>query len=309
MEEYEETVRTPVSRRDRFRQWWGKRRRMYSMVGMLVVAGMFVAITGWHIQRLEARLLTLESRAGQGAVVSNRAISDAQFTDIVAQVAPTVVSIAVKKEVPRMEIRYIEPFKNRDLGFRIPVYDREGTEEREVGVGTGFLVSSDGYILTNRHVVEERNARYTVVLSDGQEKAAEIVALDKATDIALLKISGQGYPYARMGSSSDLQLGQSVFAIGNALGEYRNSVSVGIISGLDRDVEAVGDGGVKQLQGVIQTDAAINRGNSGGPLMTLSGEVIGVTVAFVSGSQNIAFAIPIDDARDVVTQASKRIFN
>jgi len=229
-------------------------------------------------------------------VIKQRSQEDL-LTDAVSEVAPSVVSIVVTKDVPQLEVVYINPFGNdpffKDFGVRIPQYRQKGTTEQQVGAGTGFIVSSNGYIITNRHVVDDTDAYYTALLSSGEQKIAQIIYIDDEIDIAILKIDGTNYSSIRLGNSKDLKLGQSVFAIGNALGEYSNSVSIGIISGLDRDLEVYDNQVLRKLEGVIQTDAAINPGNSGGPLVNLKGEVIGVSVAMAS-AENIGFAIPID---------------
>jgi serine protease Do len=120
-----------------------------------------------------------------------------------------------------------------------------------------------------------------------------------------MKISGSNYSKVDLGNSSSLKLGQSVFAVGNALGEYNNSVSVGIVSGLNRDIQASGGGSTESLTGVIQTDAAINPGNSGGPLVNLDGQVVGVNVATVLGSQSIGFSIPVDSVKSIISNIVK----
>lgn len=228
-----------------------------------------------------------------------------RLTAVVAKSAPAVVSIVVSKDVPQLEVVYQNPFGSdpffQDFDIRVPVYRQRGTTKKKVGAGTGFLISRDGYIVTNRHVVSDESAEYMVLLSTGGQKKARVVYVDPNLDVALLNIDGSGYPTVPLGDSSNVKLGGSVIAIGNALGEYNNSVSRGIISGLDRTVKAAGpDGAVEELNGVIQTDAAINPGNSGGPLLTLEGKVIGVNVATVLGSNNISFAIPINRVRDIV---------
>ncbi|MBS3903413.1 MAG: trypsin-like peptidase domain-containing protein [Anaplasmataceae bacterium] len=228
-----------------------------------------------------------------------------QLTSAVANVAPSVVSIVVTKDVPKLEIVYENPFGNdpmfRDFGIRIPRYRQKGLETQKVGSGTGFIVRSDGYVVTNRHVVQDTEARYTVLLSNGSQEAAQVIYRDSSFDVAILKIAGSGYRRAPLGISSDLKLGQSVFAVGNALGEYNNSVSLGIISGLNRTIQASDGFQVETLEGVIQTDAAVNPGNSGGPLVNFDGQVIGVNVATVIGSNNISFAIPIDTVKKIIT--------
>ncbi len=232
---------------------------------------------------------------------------DDLLTEAVAKTAPAVVSIVVTKDVPRLEVVYVNPFGDdpffRDFGIRVPRYRQKGTEEKEVGAGTGFLISSDGYIITNRHVVEDPNARFTVLLNDGSQKPAELIYRDAKVDMAVLKIDGQNLPKVLLGDSDELKLGQSVFAIGNALGEYNNSVSVGIISGLNRTVMVRSKFGAEKLENIIQTDAAINPGNSGGPLVNLSAEVIGVNVATTKGAENIGFAIPINTVKEILKTA------
>ncbi len=147
------------------------------------------------------------------------------------------------------------------------------------------------------------NAEYTVLLSDGSQKRAQVRYRDPVHDLALLNIEGGGYPAAPLGDASLLRLGERVAAIGNALGEYANSVSTGIVSGLNRTVVARGANGTPvTLRGVLQTDAAINPGNSGGPLINLRGEVVGVNVATVAGSENIGFSIPINEVKRVLAE-------
>ena len=232
------------------------------------------------------------------------------LTAAVAKISPAVVSIVVTKDVPKLEIVYVNPFGDdpffKDFNIRVPQYQQKGTEIQKIGAATGFLISQFGYILTNKHVVEDTQAKYTVLLADGSQKEAQIIYRDSAQDIAVIKIAGGNYKVAELGNSDTLKLGQSVFAIGNALGEYSNTVSVGIISGLNRNIEAVSSSGaVEKLSGVIQTDAAINPGNSGGPLVNLSGEVVGVNVAMVSGSQNVGFSLSINAMKNVISSVIK----
>jgi serine protease Do len=226
------------------------------------------------------------------------------LTAAVAKVAPSVVSIVVSKDVPKLEVVYENPFGNdpffQNFNIRIPQFRQKGTEFKKVGAGTGFLINSNGSIITNRHVVADEEATYTVLLSNGSQKVAAVIYRDPKVDFAVLKIEGKDYPYANLGDSGELKLGQSVFAIGNALGEYSNSVSVGVISGLNRTVEASGSFGQETLSGVLQTDAAINPGNSGGPLADLHGKVIGINVATVIGSHNISFSIPVNMIQSIL---------
>lgn len=232
----------------------------------------------------------------------------ALITSAVAKATPSVVSIVISKDVPQLQVVYENPFGTdpffQNLGFQIPVYRQKGVAKEKVGAGSGFLITKDGYILTNRHVVDDANATYTVLLADGRELPAKVIYKDPGNDIAIVKIDGTGYTPVSFGDSGLLELGQTVIAIGNALGEYNNSVSVGIVSGLNRTIEASDNaGGTEKLSGVIQTDAAINPGNSGGPLVDTTGGVIGINVATVVGSNNVSFSIPINTVKSIVRAA------
>jgi serine protease Do len=228
--------------------------------------------------------------------------------DAVARATPAVVSIVESKVVPKLQITYENPFGSdpsfRGFGIQVPVYRQVGTTTRQIAAGTGFLVRSNGYIVTNKHVVADTGVTYTVLLSTGAQKVGTVVWRSPSEDLAIVRIAGTGYPSIPLGDSSSLHLAQSVFAIGNALGQYNNSVSVGVISGLNRTVTARDELGriEETLQGVIQTDAAINPGNSGGPLVNLAGQAVGINVAVVAGSQNISFALPINEIRSVLAR-------
>jgi S1-C subfamily serine protease len=177
--------------------------------------------------------------------------------------------------------------------------DTGKTELQEVGGGSGFIISSDGLILTNKHVVSDASASYTVITNDGKKHVAKVLARDPSQDFAVVKIDATGLPTVNLGDSDGLQLGQTAIAIGNALGQFSNTVSVGVVSGLERTVTASdeADGQQETIKGVIQTDAAINPGNSGGPLLDLQGDVIGINTAVASDAQSIGFAIPINRAK------------
>lgn len=233
----------------------------------------------------------------------------------VNEASAAVVSIIITKDLPIIEEYYINPFGfDFPFGFEIPQYRQQGTQKQEVGGGTGFIISEDGTILTNKHVVLDETADYTVLTNDGKRYPAEVLARDPVQDLAILKIdkektvNEQGeftltpFPVVKLGDSGNLQIGQTVIAIGNALTEFRNTVSVGVISGLGRTITASGGGLVETIEDVIQTDAAINSGNSGGPLLNLKGEVIGVNTANISGAQSIGFAIKINKAKKDIEQ-------
>lgn len=253
-------------------------------------------------QKTAADLKELQNRQ-----IVRQKSQDELLTSAVARVAPKVVSIVVSRDVPLLEVSYENPFGNdpffKDFGVRIPVYRQKGVQKQKVGAGTGFFVTSDGHILTNRHVVADVSADYTALLSDGKQLPARVVYRDPVQDAAIVKVEGAGYGTVSLGDSGALRLGQTVAAIGNALGEYGNTVSVGIISGLDRTIEASDGSASQQLRGVIQTDAAINPGNSGGPLLDLAGQVVGVNVATVIGSSNISFAVPINTVKNIIKSA------
>jgi serine protease Do len=230
----------------------------------------------------------------------------------VQKASPAVVSIVISKDVPIIEQCPYNPFSDLpeefrqffDFGDGFQFYQpcsKGKTKKKEVGGGSGFLITSDGLIITNKHVVSDTDADYTVFTNDGKKYSAKVLARHPSLDLAVVKISGNNFPTVEIGSSANLKLGQTTIAIGNALGEYRNTVSVGVVSGLARTITASDSlGHAETINNVIQTSAAINPGNSGGPLLNLSGQVIGINVAMVSGAQNIAFAIPIDAAKKTI---------
>lgn len=207
--------------------------------------------------------------------------------DAVKNVSPSVVSVVTKTSVQDY------------FGYTV------GVDE---GGGTGFIISSDGYIATNKHVVTGQS-QLTVVLSDGKEYDAKVVATDPFNDIAVIKIEAKDLPAVTPGNSDDLKIGQTVIAIGNAFGEFNNTVTTGIVSGKNRTV-AAGSGMIQseQLYGLLQTDAAVNPGNSGGPLVNIAGQVVGMNTAIAStsgSSSGISFAIPVNSFWSSVESAMK----
>jgi S1-C subfamily serine protease len=231
-------------------------------------------------------------------------VEDSAVITAVEHVSPAVVSIIVSKDLPKIQQYNYGPFGSDFFnqffggGIQIPQNQPNSTQKQEVGGGTGFVVSADGYIVTNKHVAVDSAAEYTVLMNDGKKYPAKVMALDPVNDLAVLKIEANNLPTVELGDSSGIKVGQTVIAIGNALGEFRNTVSRGVISGLARSVTAGGVGfGSENLSGVIQTDASINPGNSGGPLLNLDGQVIGINTAIAEGAQNIGFAIPINELK------------
>lgn len=221
----------------------------------------------------------------------------------IKKVMPAVVSVTLTKPLEELEKECLatnpkSPGKCKHLSIPAEKIDAHGMVQ--VGGGSGFIVSPKGIILTNKHVIAEPGVSYTVITSDDTRYPAEVIARDPINDIAILSIaSKEPLPIVSIGQSHSLDLGEAVLAFGNALGIFRNTVSRGIISGLSRSVVAQTepDAPPQEMRGLIQTDAAINPGNSGGPLTDLSGRVIGINAAVISGAQNIGFAIPIDPAK------------
>lgn len=206
--------------------------------------------------------------------------------DVAEKVSPSVVTVSIVE--PRRRVVEFNPFGG---GF---TQRFEGGEPQDIG--TGFIVKGDGIIVTNKHVVSSLDASYKVVTQSGEEYEIKEINRDPANDLAVLKIDANNLPATELGSSDGLKVGQFVVAIGTALGEFRHTVTTGVISGLGRGITAgsVYEGSVERLDDVIQTDAAINPGNSGGPLLNSAGQVIGVNVAVAQGAENVGFAIPVD---------------
>lgn len=230
-------------------------------------------------------------------------VEDEKIVQVVEDNSKAVVSIVISKDVPKYR-NLRSPFGGFFPFFQEELREETGvTERQQVGSGSGFLVSEDGYIVTNKHVVSDPAAEYTVILSDDTEYPAKVLALAPNNDIAVIKIEGNAFPALTLGDSDQLRVGQTVIAIGNPLGEFANSVSRGIVSGLGRSVTAGSAlGETETLQNIIQTDAAINPGNSGGPLFDIEGRVIGINVAVAQGAENIGFALPVNSIKRVVDE-------
>lgn len=242
-----------------------------------------------------------------------------QTINTVKKVAPSVVSIVISKFLPEIRGPLLKPaMHNPYLPFGIPLPEKrlDGLPDDladspghrvKVGGGSGFIVSDEGLVITNKHVVYEPDSQYTVIASDGKEYKGAVLSRDPINDVAILKIDGHNLPTVSIGDSDNIELGQTVIAIGNALGIFSNTVSKGIVSGLGRKITAaLGQNGlIENLRNVIQTDVAINQGNSGGPLVNLDGQVIGINTAIIYGAQNIGFALPINWARKDLEDLNK----
>lgn len=231
----------------------------------------------------------------------------------VKKAKPAVVSILLLKEVPKYDITYKYENTIDGNGDVVPnlyqkkeIKTQNGTEYKQTGSGSGFLINKNGLIITNKHVINKEGVIFKVLLNDGTEYLPEVVAMDSILDVAFIKINSSNLPYLTMADSDKIEVGESVIAIGNALGEFKNTVSFGIISGLSRSVIAEDKYGLSErLDEVIQTDAAINSGNSGGPLLDLNGQVVGINVAKVEDSSNIGFALPINSVKDIISSVEK----
>lgn len=220
-----------------------------------------------------------------------RTVEESAIIDVVEKSSASVVSIVAKT---------------------VSFDPDRGSVSDQQGIGTGFIVDSNGIIVTNNHVVCDNQYEYAVVTKDQKTYTVKQIDLDPANDIAILRVEAKNLKALEFGSSdpSLLKPGQRVIAIGNALGQFQNSVTVGVVSGLGRGITAGGGSCVNQsgretLQNVIQTDAALNPGNSGGPLLDLSGKVVGVNFAVSTNAQNIGFVIPIDRVKVILDQYKK----
>lgn len=250
--------------------------------------------------------LTGQSRVGQSSVGSSGQVekqsalgsllsggstgSVTSVADVAEAASRSVVTVSIRKEQ-----RVIDPFAQGVFGFMFGQPTGEVTQVQR-DIGTGFVANGQGLIVTNRHVVSDPAAEYYVIDKDDAEYQVTEIYRDPTIDLAILQVEGMNLPGLPLGDSSQLRVGEPVIAIGTALGEFRHTVTTGVVSGLGRGIEAIGGGGrtVESLEGIIQTDAAINPGNSGGPLLNAAGEVIGVSVATSVGAENIGFAIPIN---------------
>ncbi|MEY3470784.1 MAG: hypothetical protein RLZZ223_134 [Candidatus Parcubacteria bacterium] len=224
---------------------------------------------------------------------SSVSISEEQSAviDLVEKLNESVVSISISKQVSLRSNSPLDYFFGLLPQGQLPQESQE--VDRKIGGGTGFVVSADGLIITNKHVVSDNSATYTVLFNDGSEAQAEVKTLHPTQDLAIIKVDKQNLKPVEFANSDSLKVGQTAVAIGNALGEFDNTVSRGVISGLRRSIVASdGRGNSEQLSQVIQTDAAINQGNSGGPLLDINAKVVGVNVATAEGAQSIGFAIP-----------------
>ncbi len=226
---------------------------------------------------------------------------ESTITTVVEETLPAVVTIGILKNDSgsTFQVNPSDPFS---LFRRVP---QQTNVERNIG--SGFIVSSDGLIITGKHVVADTNAKYKVLTNDKKTYNVEKIYRDPLNDLAILKINAKNLKALSLGDSKALKLGQLAIAVGTPLGEFTNTVTTGIVSGLGRGITAGSpfEGYVEKLDNVIQTDAAVNPGNSGGPLLNSKGQVIGVNVAIAEGGQNIGFAIPVNVVKDLIDNFQK----
>lgn len=273
---------------------------------VILIAGLGGAVSerifGYRILDRFLPAISRDTSSGQSETI--KIVNEESVAiDVFKKVSPSVVTVAIQQ--PPAQRSTCDPF-DPFCFFGQPSINQQ-TPSQPQNIGTGFIVTRDGMIVTNKHVVSETDAKYQVITSGDKRYPVTKVYRDPANDIAIIKIDASGLTPVEMGDSSKLIVGQTVFAIGTPLGEFRNTITNGIISGLGRGIQA-GDpyaGYVENLDNVIQTDAAINPGNSGGPLVNSAGQVIGINVAVAQGGQNIGFAIPINVVKESLNNFNK----
>lgn len=237
--------------------------------------------------------------------------SKSPIVEIAKRVCPAVITVVVSKDLPKAENFYSFPFGGKEYVMPTPQAGgkdkRIKTQKTQIGGGSGFIISEDGYVFTSNHVVSDTTADYTVILDPKHKYPAKVLSRNPINDTAVLKINGERFPYVEMADSNKIELGEEVVAVGNALGEFHDTLSAGIVSGLSRFITAFGgiDHQMQNLRGLIQTDAAINPGNSGGPLVNMDGKAVGINTAMIMGAQNIGFAIPINYAKKDLEEVKK----
>jgi len=266
---------------------------VFGIIGGMVAVNFNNDFLGWMKTSLE-----------QGVVKQKVITSYVEEEDLtikaVNKVQAATVNIVISKDVSQL-YNQTGPFTLFYGGVPYQASEPSGPQIQEVGGGSGFIISSDGLIVTNKHVIADTTAQYTAVLADGRKFPAKIVASDPFIDVAFLKITAQNLPVVTLGDSDKLSVGQTVIAIGYSLGEYQNTVTKGIVSGINRRIAAEGE----TIDETIQTDAAINPGNSGGPLVNLKGEVIGMNTAINQQGQSVGFAIPINGIKQTIASVKQ----
>lgn len=271
------------------------RRLLILVIILLIILGLWNAAVQYSPQ-LREFLSASRQPLGQRQQNTVKVLpEESVIITVVEEVGPSVVTVAATSQQGRL-------FEDDPFGLFGP-QGEEGTNEPQ-NIGSGFIISGDGMIITNKHVVSNTNVTYSIVTNDNKTLRVERIYRDPNNDISLIKVNPNGNRLqpVTMGDSSKVQVGQLAIAIGTALGEFNNTVTTGVVSGVGRGITAGSffQGFTEQLDNVIQTDAAINPGNSGGPLLNSSGEVIGVNTAVSSSAQNIGFALPINIVKEAM---------
>jgi len=271
-------------------------------LGLFISGGVAERVLG--IGLIDKVLGKIENKMGLESGVKREVLDEENVvTKVADEAGPSVVTVSISKT----KVTASDPFFGFDpFGGFFSSPGQTSQEQIEQDIGTGFIISKDGLIVTNKHVVSDVGATYRVVI--GKDQVEEVVNIyrDPINDLAILKVNRNDLRPISLGSSDQLKVGQTVIAIGTALGEFRSTVTKGVISGLGRGIVAGSPiEGSEKLDNVIQTDAAINPGNSGGPLLNSSGEVIGVNVAVSAQGQNIGFAIPINVVKESIANFSQ----
>ena len=273
------------------------------LIGAVFGVVLLSAVVGGAVSERIWGWIPKQAQSGRGSEVhSNKILNEENVViDVAEKVGPSVVTIGIKKtQVLKQPIfEDFDPFGD-PFGqfFRIPKGQKNTEKKIDQDIGSGFIIGADGLIATNKHVVGDTEAKYQVVTSDDKKYEVTKIYRDPTNDFAILKIDASGLTPIELGDSSKIKVGQLAIAIGTALGEFRHTVTTGVISGLGRGIS-------KTLDNVIQTDAAINLGNSGGPLLNSAGQVIGVNTAVSQQGQNIGFAIPINVIKDAIDNFNK----
>jgi serine protease Do len=271
------------------------------LVSVILLAFLAGSVSGF----LSSESVVKKAKQNSSSLQNIKVQEDSAVIDVVKKASPAVVSIVISKDLNQYQ-QNNNPFA--PFFFSTPSNTPSTQPDfQKIGAGTGFFVTSNGLIVTNKHVVEDQNAKYTVVDNNGKQYDAKVLSVDPVNDIALVKIDIKGAPTLAFADSGSLEIGQHVIAIGNSLGQFSNTVTSGIISGIGRTVTAGSEysGSSEDLEDVIQTDAAINPGNSGGPLLNIGGEVVGMNTATSSEGQLLGFAIPANDVSKDVASFNK----
>ncbi|PJE68897.1 hypothetical protein COU96_02705 [Candidatus Shapirobacteria bacterium CG10_big_fil_rev_8_21_14_0_10_38_14] len=270
-------------------------------IGMVILAVVF---------RGEISSRFFSDRQPLPSLIQQRILTEeSMIIDVAEQASPSVVTVNITKTQSVGGLFEWDPFMD-PFGFFGQPRQPAGEQKIEQDIGSGFIVSKEGLVVTNKHVVADAQAQYRIITKQDKEYNIQKIYRDPVNDLAILKINPDGEEKLEpieLGDSDNLKVGQFVMAIGTALGEFRHTVTTGVVSGLGRGITAGSafEGYVERLDDVIQTDAAINPGNSGGPLLNSAGQVIGVNVAVAAQGQNISFAIPINLVKESIQNFEK----